>query len=44
VRDRRETVEALLDLRRGPVPAAESLPDQKAERERAPALRRYHNE
>ncbi len=42
VRDRRETVEALLDLRRGSSPA--SVPDQKAERERAPVLRRYHNE
>jgi putative transposase len=46
LRDRRETIEALLDLRKGspPAPASESLPDQKAERERAPALRRYHNE
>lgn len=46
LRERRETVESLLDLRRGssPVPASEPLPEQKAEREQAPVLRRYRNE
>jgi putative transposase len=46
LRDRRETVESLLDLRRGssPAPPSEPLPEQKAGREQGPTLRRYRNE
>jgi putative transposase len=46
LRERRETVESLLDLRRGSPPAApsEPLPEQKVGREQGPVLRRYRNE
>ena len=43
LRDRHETVEALLDLRRGS-PAPEQLPAQETGRVRTPILKRYHNE
>jgi len=43
LRDRHETVEALLDLRRGS-PAPERVPAQETEQVRAPILKRYHNE
>ena len=43
LRDRHETVEALLDLRRGS-PAPERLPAQETERPPATVLRRYQNE
>jgi putative transposase len=43
LRDRHETVEALLDLRRRS-PAPEQLPAQEAGRVRTPILKRYHNE
>jgi putative transposase len=46
LRERQETVESLLDLRRGSPPAApsEPLPEQKVGREQGPVLRRYRNE
>jgi putative transposase len=46
LRDRRETVESLLDLRRGspPAPEAAPLPAAMTEPAQAPALKRYHNE
>jgi putative transposase len=46
LRERRETVESLLELRRGSPPAlpSEPLSEQKAGREQGPALRRYRNE
>jgi putative transposase len=43
LRDRHETVEALLDLRRGS-PAPEQLPAQETGRVRSSILKRYHNE
>ena len=46
LRERRETVESLLDLRRGSPPAApsEPLPKQTVGREQGPPLKRYRNE
>jgi putative transposase len=43
LRERRETVDSLLDLRRGSSPA-EPLPEQKIGGEQGPTLRRYRNE
>jgi putative transposase len=44
LRERRKTVESLLDLRRGaPLPMT-SEPERKAELEQAQVLRRYRNE
>jgi putative transposase len=47
LRDRKKTVEALLDLRRGSspeIPGSESAEPQKAEQPPVPILERYHNE
>jgi putative transposase len=47
LRDRKKTVEALLDLRRGSspeIPGSESAEPQKAEQPPVPILKRYHNE
>jgi putative transposase len=44
LRDRRKTVEALLDLRRGLQSAAELLVPGPKERKPAPVLKRYQNE
>lgn len=44
LRDRRKTVEALLDLRRGSQPADEPIAPQADEQKPAPGLKRYQNE
>jgi putative transposase len=45
LRDRRKTVEALIELRRGsPPPAAEPMTDRKDEPKPVPVLKRYQNE
>jgi len=45
LRDRRKTVEALLELRQGsPPPAAEPIADRKHEPKPVPVLKRYRNE
>ncbi|HUO01029.1 MAG TPA: Mu transposase C-terminal domain-containing protein [Bradyrhizobium sp.] len=44
LRDRRKTVETLLDLRRGSQPADEPMAPQADEQKPAPRLKRYHNE
>lgn len=44
LRDRRKTVEALLDLRRGSPPADEPVTAQDDEKKPAPGLKRYQNE
>jgi putative transposase len=47
LRDRRKTIESLLDLRRGPsadAPASAPAAPQKVEQGSAPALKRYRNE
>jgi putative transposase len=45
LRDRRKTVETLLDLRRGsPPPAAEPIAARQDEPKPVPALKRYRNE
>lgn len=44
LRDRRKTVEALLDLRRGSQPADEPIAPQADEQKSAPGLKRYQNE
>jgi putative transposase len=44
LRDRRKTVEALLDLRRGLQPVSEPLVPEPKKRKPAPVLKRYQNE
>src|ERR1700761_7616564 len=44
LRDRRKTVETLLDLRRGSPPAAEPIAARQDEPKPVPALKQYRNE
>ena len=44
LRDRRKTVEALLDLRRGSQPGGEPIATEADEQKPAPGLKRYQNE